>query len=178
MTLFPEEEVSHFRGECGYGFGPIKNDEQLACLIFDDWLDENGDFTARAFAVKQLRKCNVSLARVLYTSCSDVNEKVIAPRIANGGVFRYLVVALTKELRHISAVDPVTATNLGRGIIVLDQVEPADYNGHSAIGFSVNVGGQGSDRHLSAVRQAVRLDILRAFEQREAITYLQVLRRG
>jgi hypothetical protein len=111
---------------------------EIILLVIDN--DEHFDSTTKqlevsAFSVNKLKKCNLSVARLKYTTAQELEKYVIEPIVSRNQTAYGVSQALAKDIRHIDYRD-MRGTKVGKAICVVDRVEADDHNGHASLGFS------------------------------------------
>lgn len=103
--------------------------------MFERTEGREGDrLTAEAFPLKQMKKGEVSVARVPYTTAPDFDTHVVTRLEPTLGKLLGVACVSAAEVRAIT-FDAAPAGQ-GSGICVLDRVVPGDHDGHAALQFS------------------------------------------
>jgi len=71
-----ETTTQHYLG-AGNGHGPVRSDEVVLFAVFENVPHDGGRLTPLAFQSKQLRRGEVSLARLAHTTRAIFDERVI-----------------------------------------------------------------------------------------------------
>ncbi len=71
-----ETTTQHYLG-AGNGHGPVRSDEVVLFAVFENVPHDGGRLTPLAFQSKQLRRGEVSLARLAHTARAIFDERVI-----------------------------------------------------------------------------------------------------
>jgi hypothetical protein len=146
----------------------VKGEEIVAFAIFSNTATQSGKLVPEAFRSKDLRRGEVSLARVKYTTLAEFVNEVIEPGEKNSGSFHGACCALAANIRAISVdASPNKTGEMSRGFCVLDKVSPHDHDGHAAIEFA-ELPGPISEPRLKALRELIKGDLVRVFGAIEA----------
>jgi hypothetical protein len=131
-----ETTTQHYLG-VGNGHGPVRSDEVALFAAFEKVPHDEGRLKAVAFQSQQLRRGEVSLARLAYTTRAIFDERVIQALKHRLGECVGITRANVAALRAISFEVPgTTPTISGRAVCVLDKVSQEDYHGHAALQYS------------------------------------------
>lgn len=131
-----ETTTQHYLG-VGNGHGPVRSDEVVLFAVFENVPHDGGRLIAVAFQSKQLRRGEVSLARVAYTTRAVFDEHVIQALEHRLGKCLGITRANVAALRALAFEVPgTTPTISGRAVCVLDKVTQEDYDGHAALEYS------------------------------------------
>jgi hypothetical protein len=161
-----ERNTQHHLG-VGFGFGPVRNDENLLFAVFSG---TPRDTTTRkllkgAFETRQLVRAEVSVARRIYTQPAEFQTRVVDPAVGRENEFVGVACVAAEVLRLM----PFSMAGVnGRAVCVLDKVSPSDFDGHAALAYSE---GQQSltPKQRAAIRELIRADLADAFGEIIAI---------
>ena len=131
-----ETTTQHYLG-AGNGLGPVRSDEVVLFAVFENVPHDGGRLTPLAFQSKQLRRGEVSLARLAHTTRAIFDERVIQALEHRFGKCLGITRANVAALRAIQfEVSGAIPTIRGRAVCVLDKVGQEDYDGHAALEYS------------------------------------------
>lgn len=164
-----DESISHNQKENGVSCGCVENEELVVLAVF-----ENENFVydeasaTRMFSTRRLRKFEVSTARPKHTSKVTFLDCVVEPAQKNKGSLVGVVANVAGAIRSIRSKIRSNGT-VEQAFRVIDLVEPRDYDGHAAIGFSKPLQRPASDPLVSepdihVMRAQAVLDLKEKFE--------------
>jgi len=154
----PEEAATqHYLG-AGYGFGPVQSSEQVAFAVFETTERDGNRVKATAFQTKQLKRHEVSLARINYMNIVEF-ESEMRPLLTTQGP---LVGIARAQVGKIRALDYNVNGTSERAFCVTDKVTALDFNAHAALGYSENQEAL-TAKQKSKIRAALHADLADTF---------------
>jgi hypothetical protein len=158
-----EQSTCHYRGK-DFGFGPVRNDEDVLFAVFEDTALNGNRLDKDAFTTN-LNDSSQSVARTAYVSKADFDQ-YIAPGGARG-----ISVANVARIRSLVAELALNSTKITiRSICVLDKVEAGDCDGHATLGYCEALTAHGiSPGQLGKRRVAIKADLANVFSEVVAI---------
>jgi hypothetical protein len=159
MSACPDEKSTrHYLGRW-YGFGPVRDGEQVLFAVFDDTGRDGASLASKSFN-KNLNNTTQSVARSVYVSKSVFQRTIVGSRALHGVASAH--VGRIRDLR--ADLQTPTGITSVRSICVVDLVERGDCEGHATMGFSEAVGGV-SPQQLGKVRERIRMDLANTFSR-------------
>lgn len=163
MRCPDEQTTAHYLGP-SYGHGPILDLEILVLAVFEStptW--PSGKLAAGAFPTKRLKSGDFSLARLLHTSRTTLEEKVVVPREPLEGTCRGGSIASAEKLRKLHRVYEGFGPSCGlRSVCVLDIVTDQDFEGHCGLRYCQKHSAL-SDKQKAKVRDFIAKDLADVF---------------
>lgn len=159
----PEEQETQHHGGAGGGFGPVRDPEIVLFAVFEKTPRSGLGLTQESFRNNQLRRGEVSVARMPYTGPDEFQQRVVQPGENEQGQFLAVCCTNAKAIRDITVkLEPDKPASAVRGICVIDKVTPVDFDGHAALKYA-ELPGPISDGRLGRLRTLVREDLARCF---------------
>jgi hypothetical protein len=159
-----ELETQHYRGRW-YGFGVVRDCEQVRLAVFERTQRNGSRLTAKSFDGKHLAGKNESVARALYITRRVFDQRVATTDVERKGA---LVGVACADVSRIRSIPAEFKMNLGtvrlRAFCVLDRVEQGDFDGHATVGYTDAPAGVAQGQ-LGTVRMAARLELANAFSE-------------
>lgn len=157
-----EERTQHWRGPL-FGFGPVRDDEEVRLAVFAGTKAVGQELDSNSFDKNQLKKSNQSTAREAYVDWETFSYSIVGSRDLVG-----VSVCDALSIRQIR-VDVNTRDNQAANLpalIVIDRVEKGDCAGHASLGFSkVFADANISDGERSKKRLLVIAELARRFSE-------------
>lgn len=152
----------HFLGPSA-GHGPVHNEEILGLAVFGVLRDACAGLIPSDLQSKRLRRSELSVARLKYTTRAIFLDKVVRPEDGNKRGLLGIATALTQDIRGLTyVVEGVIPKKSGRALCVLDIVVEGDYEGHAAFGYSESMEPL-KDGQKSRIRLVIQNDLIRLF---------------
>jgi hypothetical protein len=163
LTDCPEERATrHYLGPC-YGFGPVKNTEEVIFAVFDDTKRDGARLSEKSFTNSNMVSKTQSLARSAYVSRREFDQSIVkARRIC--GVAR----ASVSQIRELRAEYKVSGETIKkRAVCVIDLVELGDCAGHATMGYEP-IEGVGQEQR-GKKRIEIRKELAKRFSSIERL---------
>lgn len=163
------EHISqHYLG-ADAGHGPVLDDEWVAMAVFGPLRGAELGLAPTEFPAKQLKRSEVSIARLKYIAKEEFLSRVVTPGEELKGPLVGISCAITKNIRDIIyVVQGLHPIRSGRAICVLDLVVQGDYNAHAALGYSESMDTL-TEGQKARVRLVVQNDLVRSFGPLQSI---------
>jgi hypothetical protein len=177
-SLCPVEQICHHHSGLGAGPGTVLGGERLLFAVFGSTERTPAKLIGKDFPSKDLKKGDLSLARLSHTSWAVFRDSVVASRPtekllgiseAEANRLRQLIA----EFRRTNETIPV------RAVCVLDKVEVQDHDGHAALKFCAGQQdlpneGKSDERNLGTMRTQISAELANIFSEiRQASFFYQ-----